>query len=78
MKILPNQLHNILKIYRANTKKKDPAENVSKNPNGSSAADAKPANHLQSDQVNVSESGKKEQVKKEILSGIMKKIRNLS
>ena len=77
MKILPNQLHNILKIYRQNTKKTDPAENVSKNPNRSEAAIAKPANHLESDQGNISESGKKEQVKKEILSSIMKKIRNI-
>ncbi len=78
MKILPNQIHNILRIYRQNTIKTGPAENVPKNPNRSEAPIARPANHLQSGQVDISESGKKEQVKKEILSGIMKKIRNIT
>ncbi len=75
MKILPNQIHNILKIYGKATNKTGPAESLPKRPNQSAEPAENPTNHLQNDQVNISESGKKEQVKKEILSDIVKKIR---
>lgn len=65
MNILPYQIHNILKIYRnpvTQPKPSDPATSVRKD-------------ELEPDRVEITDDGRKEQIKREIVTEIIKKIR---
>ncbi len=65
MNILPYQIHNILKIYREPATRPEPVEPAtSPEPEG-----------LEPDRVEITEEGRKEQIKREIVSEIIKKIR---
>ncbi len=65
MNILPYQIHNILKIYREPSTQPEPV---------ATGAPSK-MEGLESDRVEITEEGRKEQIKREIVSEIVKKIR---
>ncbi|NOY53551.1 MAG: hypothetical protein GXP58_08020 [Deltaproteobacteria bacterium] len=65
MNILPYQIHNILKIYR-----EPAARTVSNDQPPSSGGET-----LEPDRVEISGEGRKEQIKREIVAEIIRKIR---
>lgn len=66
MNILPYHIHNILKIYRDNGERSGLPQDRAVPP------EAAP---LASDRVDISEEGRKEQIKREIVDDIIRKIR---
>ena len=77
MNILPYQIHNILKIYRdtdsayGSGENGEPARGPASVESSIDAADRV----AETDRVEISEQGRKEQIKKEILSDVIRKIR---
>ncbi len=65
MNILPYHIHSILKIYR-DTAEKTPVEGHGSQPTAPAALP---------DRVDISEEGRKEQIKREIVAAIVRKIR---
>lgn len=65
MNILPYHIHSILKIYR-DTAEKNPVEDHGSPPTATAVVP---------DRVDISEEGRKEQIKREIVTDIIRKIR---
>ena len=75
MKILSSRIQNILRIYRESSKKRQPSGNPMKLKSAANSMGSDAENDVPGNRMSLSEDGRREQIKKEIISEIIKKIR---
>ncbi len=75
MKILSSRIQNILRIYRESSKKRQSSGNPLKLKSAANSTGSDAENDVSGNRMSLSEDGRREQIKKEIISEIIKKIR---